>query len=596
MIQSTRTIEDLKPYNNISITTALDMNIVKKLNKSWTDGESFLMILFATLFILFLDFSFSLHLTHISLPFKISSAIADTCVIIIPCMFLRGKWRVIGVLATWTVGIILYANILYHRYFEDLLQASSYLNADIGDPAITSGVISSFHIYDMLFLILPICPLAYLLWKRREVLRSPIRKNLKICIAAICLMSWSFSYAGVFRRMILWHPDESYKKVAELIFSKDSLTWRDTYEMHNFSGYVVKCIVSCFNIGMDLTPKDISVIKRHLSNNDGKRAHFTDDSLSTLEGRNLIMIIVESLPFKVIEKPEVAKLIPTIMKITADSSSIVSKCRILADYGRSSDAQFIYNTGLLPLRNEALVDNYAFNDYPSIAKALNRQSMEIIGENKGLWMHSLTTKSYGFDTLIDNIASKGMDQDSVIFKRAEIEVSKLITPFYLFVTTISMHDPFDDQKVTDESAFPHFKVEDERDREYYARLRHFDRSLERFLAILKSKGLYDDSVIVILGDHEIQASKISTNLHDEYVPFIIINSPLKSKEGLLTTQLDVFPSLLDMMGKRYSYLDVEYSGLGQSIFSDKAQAGEPYLPTDSDYNVSEMIIKGRPSM
>ena len=49
-----------------------------------------------------------------------------------------------------------------------------------------------------------------------------------------------------------------------------------------------------------------------------------------------------------------------------------------------------------------------------------------------------------------------------------------------------------------------------------------------------------------------------------------------------------------MMGAGYTYLGVDYSGLGRSIFS-AGESDESYLPTDSDYRISEMIIKGRPT-
>lgn len=571
-----------------------NMLILKSNNDKITSGEFFIATLYATLFLLFLVFGWSLHQDHISLTFKISSALADSGMIVMICMFLKGKWRYIGVVITFVVGWLLLANILYFRNFEDLIQASSYINANISDSTITDGAISSFRASDLIFIMFPFCPLVYLICQKRKVFASPIRPLWKLGIATVCMLSWVFSYAGVYRRISLWNPDVSFKKVTEIIFTQDSQTWQNTYEMHNFTGYIVKCILSGYNIGMELSPADIDAIKSHLAATTRYRQNFVAESITMPRGQNLIMIIVESLPYKVIENPEASRLIPSIMKIVEDSSTIVSKCRVLANYGRSSDAQFIYNTGLLPLRKEALVDNYAFNDYPSIAKALGRRSIEIIGESKKLWVHSITTKSYGFDTLIDNIAPKGMDQDSIIFKRAEKEICQLKSPFFFFITTISMHDPYDERKVID--VFPQIEAEDERDREYYARLSHFDKSLEGFLSSLKQKGLYDDTVIVILGDHEIRESKISKRLHDKYVPFIVINSPLKCRRGILTTQLDVFPSILDMMEYEYTYLGEQYSGLGQSIFSHEAQSGNFYIPTDRDYEVSEMIIKGRPSM
>ena len=569
------------------------MHIFKSIDKKITTGEFYMATLYATLFLLFLAFGFSLHIYHISLPFKISSALADSGIIVMACMFLKGKWRFIGVAITFAVGWMLLANLLYFRNFDDLIQASSYISAKVDDPTIIDGVLSSFRISDLFFLTLPFCPLLCLISRKCKAITSPVRMVWKLGITGICIFSWVISYTGVFRRISMWYPDESLKKVTETIFSNDNLTWCGIFERHGFFGYAVKCISSCFTIGMDLTHGDIDEIRCHISDHSMHRSNVTPDSTMLLKSKNLIMIIVESLPFKVIEKPDANLLIPTIMEVIADSSTIVSRCNILASYGRSSDAQFIYNTGLLPLRHEALVDNYAFYNYPSIAKALDRPSMEIIGEDKNLWHHSLTTKSYGFDTLIDNIAPKGTDQDSIIFKRAEMEVAQLKLPFFLFITSISMHDPYDSKKVSDESIYHTIQDPDPRDREYYARLNHFDKSLGRFISFLRREGIFEKSVIVILGDHEIRSSTISAALHDSYVPFIIINSPIKGVHVEYSTQLDVFPTILDMMGYRYQYLGIDYSGLGRSLFSAEASV-KSYAPTDTDYRISEMIIKGRP--
>lgn len=558
-----------------------------------TTGEWYLIAIFLTLFIQFLYFGISLQLNYISLPFKISSALVDSSVIAILCMLLKGKWRYIAIPIPFIVSILLWANLLYFRNFGDLIQASSYIKADVSDPTVVGGAMSSIKWTDIVFILLPFLPLAFAIAERKHLPKSPIRSFWRWSMAAILVVSLSFSYIGTIRRVKLHNNLNSYKQVPEILFAKETTRWSENYEMHHFIGYIVKCIGHFGEIGIELSPSDIAMMKSRILAHSGQRADInTAKILSSGKGKNLIMIIVESLPFKVFEMEECDVMMPEMKKLVNDSTTIVSKSKILADYGRSSDAQFIYNTGLLPLRTEALVEFYALNDYPSLAKALPYSSMEIIGENKKLWFHSLTTLSYGFESLKDNIAPSGINQDSVIFNEAKKEIPMLKSPFYLFITTISMHDPYDESKVTPISNSLPISTEDTRDAEYFQRLRHFDKCLGNFIAYLKETGIYDDSVIVILGDHEISASKISQNLHDEYVPFIILNSPLSYPKNASTTQLDVFPTIMDLMGCKYSYLGQDYAGLGQSIFSPAGLSGQVYQPTDTDYQVSAMIIKG----
>lgn len=563
--------------------------------KRISTGERLLTVFFLTFFLLFLLFGLSLHIGNISILFKISSALADSSIIMIPFMLLKGKWKYLYIPIPFIISLLLSANIIYYRNFDDMIQPASYFNAALSDPSIIRGAATSVKWYDILYLILPFLPLSYIITVKNRIKAFSIRLSWKLGILTIIVFSSVISYAGVFRRIGIYNHLSSFNKIAETVFSKETSTWLGNYEMHNFTGYLVKCAVSRLNIGMELTPSDLLHIKNHiLAASDHSRNPHSDSLFISCNGKNLIMIIVESLPYKVIEMKGAEKIIPTLTKIVNDSTSITSRCRVLADYGRSSDAQFMYNTGLLPLRNEALVDNYAMKDYPSLAKALPYQSLEVIGESKRLWFHSLTTKSYGFDSLIDNVAPSGLNQDSIILDVAKKEISKLKSPFYIFITTISMHDPYDSPMVTPASEILPETTADKRDREYLERLHHFDTNLGKFLSGLESNGILDDSIIVILGDHEIRSSLISQSLHDVYVPFIILNTPVSPQGPIETTQLDVFPTIMDLLGYRYKYLGVDYSGLGQSIFSPDRIPGTCHEPSDEDYQVSEMIIKGNP--
>lgn len=556
-------------------------------------GEWYLITFFITLFLLFLCFGLSLQLKHISAPFKISSALLDSSFITVLCMSMKGKWRYTTIPIPFIISVLLWANLLYYRNFGDLIQTSNYIKADMTDSTVASSAISSIKWTDITFIILPFCPLVYAVANRKLLPKSPISSFWRWATLSIFIISLAFSYVGVIRRVKLHHNLATYKEVPKILYAKESKSWIVNYEMHHFIGYILKCIFSIGDIGMKLSPSDIALIKSHISAHPERRAD-SDISklLSSDGGKNLIMIIVESLPFKIFEMREANELIPEMMNIVNDSLTIISKSKVLANYGRSADAQFIYNTGLLPLRTEAFVDFYALNDYPSLAKALRYPSMEIIGENKRLWFHTLTTKSYGFNKLKDNIAPFGMNQDSIIFNYAKKEIPLMKSPFFLFITSISMHDPYDEQNVTPVSDTLPISTNDARDKEYYQRLRHFDKSLGSFITYLKDKGIYDNSVVVILGDHEIRTSTISQNLHDEYVPFIIANPPLPNPKVISTTQLDVFPTIMDIIGCKYTYLGQDYSGLGQSIFSKPGISGKEYIPTDTDYQVSEMIIKG----
>ena len=79
------------------------MHITKSIDERINSGEFFLAVLYATLFLLFLVFGLSLHLDHVAFPFRICSALADGGVIVMACMWLKGKWRYIGAALTFAL-------------------------------------------------------------------------------------------------------------------------------------------------------------------------------------------------------------------------------------------------------------------------------------------------------------------------------------------------------------------------------------------------------------------------------------------------------------------------------------------------------------
>ena len=72
------------------------------------------------------------------------------------------------------------------------------------------------------------------------------------------------------------------------------------------------------------------------------------------------------------------------------------------------------------------------------------------------------------------------------------------------------------------------------------------------------------------------------------MPVLIINSPWHDITTQEVSQIDVFPTILDIFNVNYNYKGINYSGLGKSIFSNAPGSG----PSQEDYAVSEMIIKG----
>lgn len=560
---------------------------------AWLDSHKACVnfaVLFISVFSLFLYLSLQIN-DSISMPFQIMSAIADASVFTLPLLFLRNRWQYAGAMMPVIIGVMVLANVLYYRIFNDLIPGPLYFKNQVSDPLVLNSAMRSMKASDVVTAVFSFLPLIQLMICGYASTSKRERKMLLLGVGCILVLSYTAVIVGRIRRVRIWNPD-SAESAVETIYPYEALDWISYYRGTNFTGYAVRVLSKGLNRHYKLSDKDVDSIESHIRSKSSDRISHPNVKYPD----NLVFIVVESLPSRAMDNGDSRHVAPVLSSLMCDSLTVyVKKCRILIELGQSSDAQFIYNTGLLPLRNNIFVTYYAANDYPGLAKALKRASLEVIGEEKTLWSHGLTNKSYGYDGIVDNlVAFDGIvNQDSVILETAFKEISNIRQPFYVFVTTLSMHDPYNTPKVTYKLNPDSLSDLSPEYREYMERFHHFDESLGQFLQHLKEAGLYEKTCIVITGDHNIPDCSSISSLRDDAVPLMILNSPIKSGYATEATQLDVFPTVLDIMGvDDYEYMGVNYKGLGKSIFRQNPGSG-PEMPSDRDYEVSEMIIRSK---
>lgn len=545
------------------------------------------VVLVISIFALFLYLEIETFEPHPSILFRIAGALADASIVAFILLFLRGRWRYVAGVMSVVVGVLIFANVLYFRNFNDLIPASLYWHNQVQDSLVVNSAMQSLQFSDMIVAVFSLLPLIWVSFDNEWFANKNDRKRFLCILLCVMVVGWSVTIFGSIRRGLIGDSSRQ-NDICEMLFPDADTDWISYYNSMNFTGYVSR-VISLSNVERKtISDEEMDQIRCYFKQKSATHFARRDSAIS----RNLVFIVVESFPSVVLESDFVDAVAPVMSELTKDTATIyVRRCKVLAGLGRSSDAQFIYNTGLLPLKDDILVTNYASNDYPSIAKALKLQSMEIIGEDKRMWSHVQTSRSFGFSRLVDNagvkVKTRQFDLDSLIFDTAAKEIAKHENPFFMFISTISMHDPYTSAAVTHRLLSENIDCYDARDREYLQRLHHFDEALGRFIKALKRQGVYDKTMIVITGDHEIRSSTVSEALHDDAVPLIMLNSQVKSEYATDATQVDVFPSILDIMGVRYRYLDVDYTGLGKSIFLQYRNSGS----LSRDYEISEMLIK-----
>lgn len=510
----------------------------------------------------------------------IAESLLNALTVALPYFFLPARWRTKVI---WTVlallTLIFEINILYYRSFGSIPGLSALKTDGIFSPMVLRSAADLFNPGEFMALAAPLI----LLIIARKWLKSG--KNFSLRLRLTAVVCWLAAPPLLFVESTYWRQrwdNETGMTVSNQSFGYHlsqnlrEMTCASPYKALTDFGllpYLYRAVASAFPPKITLTDRQKSEITDFIRHRAESSA-----PIAANRGKNLILIIVESLNSTTLQTPATPFLNELIRR---DGTFTALNLASQIGPGASSDGQFIYNTGLLPLADEPLVANYADCNYPSLAKSLpGYSSTEIIAEGAALWNHHQTTAAYGFDRLIANVAPDGLNQDATILDSAANRLNRLKQPFFAEITTISMHVPYSTPHTT-------LKIsgsDGSRTANYLNATAHFDSELRRFFARLQECGLLENTVVAITGDHPApQNSGLADSLLCQTVPLIIVNAGPTSKIDLQASQADVYPTLLDVMGAEHPY-----RGIGRSLLN-----GLPEPTPDNARRISELIIRSR---
>ena len=162
--------------------------------------------------------------------------------------------------------------------------------------------------------------------------------------------------------------------------------------------------------------------------------------------------------------------------------------------------------------------------------------------------------------------------DKALFENASRVISKLKSPFMAEVITMGMHSGYDNL-VFEPTWISQTGLYTTQVRNYLETCAEFDHQLNLFLERLKQDGKYDNSLIVIISDHndyvdQAPQGRPSIDKDGNECVFLIVGA----KKGMKITgpvgQIDIYPTILDLIGCN----DYHWKGLGQSILRTEVQS------------------------
>jgi lipoteichoic acid synthase len=169
------------------------------------------------------------------------------------------------------------------------------------------------------------------------------------------------------------------------------------------------------------------------------------------EGMNVVMIEAESLQHFVVDLEVGGEEVTPTINRWARTGLLFERITDQTGHGRSSDAELLTQTSLLPLSDGAAAFEHAGNSFTSLAGELAKTgyaTLSAVPFDRTFWNRQHTHAAYGYrERLFDDdfapgeIVGWGLN-DRAFLRQAAGRASSLPEPFAAWFLTLSLHHPF----------------------------------------------------------------------------------------------------------------------------------------------------------
>ncbi len=517
------------------------MNLFHKF-KLTNEYTKYAIILIFTYIIKVMYFNFS---TGMPLD-KIKYCVVTVSVLVLLLTLLyRVRKGYIGV--SILITILMFGDLLYYRYFNDFLSVK-LMNQATFVGSVTSIIFSIVRVTDLLLFVDII---AFIMITRSKGTLKLFNHKLSFILTIIILPTiiLSISFTSV------WTGIKKYEffnyHVYDLI-SLDPENNEMTSEIHN------QLIDDMRQIHRESTYGDYFGIAK--------------------DRKNVIVVQIESLQNAMVNAfYNGQEITPNINKIINQDSIYFSNYYQMIGKGNTSDAEFTTLNSLYAITSGNTYNVYEKNSFyglPWIMRDHGYSASSYHGYEASFWNRVNIYPQEGFedshfdtDYVLGEKIGFGLD-DHDFFDQTVPMIKAKEGKNFNFLVTLSSHKPFElpeDKKwitldVDDENFFGH----------YIQSLHYMDDAFGKFIEDLKKEGLYDDSIIVFYGDHygigmedELALERMENFLGEPYtyeemfnVPLVvhIPNSGLKETKTITGGQIDLLPTLMNILGIKNEYL------------------------------------------
>ncbi|MGX9135260.1 LTA synthase family protein [Rummeliibacillus sp. JY-2-4R] len=459
------------------------------------------------------------------------------------------------------LSIVLYANVAFYRFFNDfitlpvLFQTSNF--GDLGNSAKSSiNFTDLFYFTDLILLILAVkfLPIA----KQAIVVKPNMRRT--YFVLSFAMLFLNLGLAETERPQLLTRSFDRELLVKNI----------GTYNYHLYDIFVQSKSHAqrALADGSELTE-----VTNYVKSNQGSDKPKT---FGVAKKRNVIIISLESTQnFVINNKVNGQEITPFLNKLSKDKDTFYfDNFYHQTGLGKTSDAEFIIENSLYGTGGGAVFFTNSGNTFNSMADSLNHNgyyTSVLHANNKSFWNRDMMYQALNIKHFYDVDSYKVTDDNSanwglkdIPFMDQSVQIMKTMPqPFYTRMITLSNHFPFTSDP-EDQFIKPYTSSDNTVNR-YFQTVRYTDEAIKELFKDLKASGLYDNSIIVMYGDHygisenhnkamAQYLGKDSITPFDsaqlQKVPFFIHipHSGIGKQMHEVAGQMDVRPTVLHLLG------------------------------------------------
>lgn len=503
--------------------------------------------------------------------------------------FFKGRRKYIALMVIdFILSFLLFANVVYYRFFNDFITLPTlFQTQNFGD--VSGSVVTLLKPYDFLFFIDNVILIALLAFK---VVKIEIKDMGRRKIAAVLCLALGFSSLN----LALAESDRP-----ELLTRGFDRNYIVKYlGMYNYTIYDA---VQSTKASAQRVMADSSDVTEVVNFTKSNYAQPNPKYFGIGEGMNVIYLHLESIQtFLMDYQLNGEEVTPFLNSLIRDQNTMYfDNFYHQTAQGKTSDAEFMIENSLYGLSQGSAFTTKGVNTYqaaPAILGQKGYTSAVFHGNSGSFWNRNEIYKSFGYDKFFDisyydteeeQMAEYGL-MDKPFFAQSAELLKTVPQPFYTKFITVSNHYPYAMNQ--DETTIEPHTTGDKSVDNYFQTARYADEALQQFFEDLKAAGLYDNSIIIMYGDHY----GISQN-HDKAMEKVLGKelSTFDSASGLQRVplyirvpgmeggvnheyggQIDVLPTLMHLLG-----IDTkEYIQFGTDLLSEEHDSLVPFRNGD----------------